>query len=359
MIVKNEETVLSRALSSIQEIADEIIIVDTGSTDNTKKIALNYTDKVYDFQWCDDFSKARNYSFSKATCQYCMWLDADDILLEEDKQKMLHLKKTLSLDTSVVMMKYNTSFDKNGKPDFTYYRERLLRRCDGFQWESFIHEVISPRGKVEYSDIAITHKKEKVGDSNRNLKIYQNHLNRGVQLSPREMYYYARELYYHKEYNLAITQFIKFLDMPLAWTENKISACQFIAYCYSELDDQHKAIVSLFNSFCFDTPRAEICCDLGKYFFEMKNYYQAIYWYKIASKTPRSDNNGAFIQPDCYDFLPYLQLCLCYFQLGDIEKSYYYNELAGKVKPLHDSYIYNRKFFSECPQLQSHFQTQS
>ena len=103
MIVKDEEMVLERALKSVERIADEIIIVDTGSTDRTKKIALKYTDKVYDFVWCDDFAKARNYSFSKATMDYCMWLDADDIISDSDQEGLINLKKTLSKDTSVAV----------------------------------------------------------------------------------------------------------------------------------------------------------------------------------------------------------------------------------------------------------------
>ena len=66
MIVKNEEAVLGRCLESIKDMVDEIIIVDTGSMDNTKNIAKRYTDKIYDFPWCDDFSAARNFAFSKA-----------------------------------------------------------------------------------------------------------------------------------------------------------------------------------------------------------------------------------------------------------------------------------------------------
>src|SRR5690625_4581747 len=66
MIVKNEEKVLERCLESIHGIADEIVIVDTGSTDKTKEIATKYTDKLYDFKWINDFSKARNYAASKA-----------------------------------------------------------------------------------------------------------------------------------------------------------------------------------------------------------------------------------------------------------------------------------------------------
>lgn len=85
MIVKNEEMVLSRCLESIKDIVDEIIIIDTGSTDKTKEIARLYTDKVYDFKWTQDFSQARNYSFSKATKDYQMWLDAEEGYLKEKK----------------------------------------------------------------------------------------------------------------------------------------------------------------------------------------------------------------------------------------------------------------------------------
>lgn len=78
MIVKNEEAILERCLDSLEGLMDEIIIVDTGSTDNTKQVALKYTDKVYDFSWCDDFAAARNFSFSKATKEYIYAPDADE-----------------------------------------------------------------------------------------------------------------------------------------------------------------------------------------------------------------------------------------------------------------------------------------
>jgi glycosyltransferase involved in cell wall biosynthesis len=66
MIVKNEESVLGRCLDSVKDIVDEIIIVDTGSSDKTKEIAAKYTNRIYDFEWIDDFSVARNFSFEKA-----------------------------------------------------------------------------------------------------------------------------------------------------------------------------------------------------------------------------------------------------------------------------------------------------
>lgn len=84
MIVKNEEKVLDRCLSSVVNLIDEIIVVDTGSTDNTKEIASKYTHNIYDFEWINDFSAARNYAASKATGEWILVLDADEYIDEEN-----------------------------------------------------------------------------------------------------------------------------------------------------------------------------------------------------------------------------------------------------------------------------------
>ena len=128
MIVKNEERVLGRCLESVQEIADEIIIVDTGSEDRTKEIAEKYHARVFEQEWQDDFSRARNYSFSHAEMDYCMWLDADDVLLYEDNKKLEQLKENLDVSVDMVIMRYNMSFDKDDKPTYSFNRERLLKR---------------------------------------------------------------------------------------------------------------------------------------------------------------------------------------------------------------------------------------
>jgi glycosyltransferase involved in cell wall biosynthesis len=116
MIVKNEEKTLARVLGSVGNIADEIIIADTGSTDFTKKIARKFTKKIYDFAWVDNFALARNFAFSKATKDFVMWLDADDIITEKDRDAILELKKTLTKDFSAVTMRYNIAFDAQGNP---------------------------------------------------------------------------------------------------------------------------------------------------------------------------------------------------------------------------------------------------
>ncbi len=94
---------------------DEINIIDTGSTDRTKEIVQNYTTRIFDFIWCDDFAKARNFSFQQATKDYTLWLDADDVLTTEYQQKLLQLKKSLNPNIDAVSMDYYVQLDEDGE----------------------------------------------------------------------------------------------------------------------------------------------------------------------------------------------------------------------------------------------------
>lgn len=126
MIVKDEELTLERCLQCAKGFADEIVVVDTGSVDRTKEIAKKYADVVCDFQWCADFAAARNFSFSKATKDYCMWLDADDVVPESEQKKIVALKEKLEeTKADVVMMPYDVAFDAGGKPTFPIFGNGL------------------------------------------------------------------------------------------------------------------------------------------------------------------------------------------------------------------------------------------
>src|SRR6266568_860331 len=98
MIVRNEEHNLPRCLESVHGLFDEIIVVDTGSTDRTREIALNFGARVMDFTWIDDFAAARNVSLDNATGDYVFWLDADDVLSPPERNKLEALLKSLSVD---------------------------------------------------------------------------------------------------------------------------------------------------------------------------------------------------------------------------------------------------------------------
>ena len=324
MIVRNEEDVLSRCLESILPAADEIIIVDTGSSDRTKEIALRYTKQVLDFVWTDDFSAARNVSFAKASMDYCMWLDADDVVTEDNLRKLLELKQNLDPAVDMVMMDYSVSEDAEGRPLLSYCRERLIRNGKGFLWEGPVHEAIPPSGNILYSDITISHRKIKAGDPGRNLRIYESLLARGVSLDQRGQFYYARELFFHRRYKEAADVFVRFLQED-AWAENQIEACLNLAECYRNLGLHQQKLTSLFHSFLLGPPRGEVCCEIGRHFLETGAYETAVFWYQAALHTRPPVKSGAFIRWECYGCLPEMNLAICRERLGRADEPNLYD----------------------------------
>ncbi len=347
MIVKNEEMVLERVLQCALKFADEIVVVDTGSTDKTKEIAKKFTDHVYDFTWVDDFSKARNLSFEKGTKDYLMWLDADDVITDENIEKILRLKNEIAPETDVVMMKYSMGFDENNKPQFSFYRERLVKKSKGFKWKGFIHEAITPAGNIVYEDIEIEHRKINEGKPDRNLNIYKKHIKNGYILDARDVFYFARELYYNKKYKAAILQFKKFLKYKNGFLPNILDAHLICGKCYKMLGQGENALDILLKSLKKAQPSGELCCEIGEVFVEKKDYKSAIFWYKNAISATKNIESGAFYQQSYYDFIPYLQLCYCYFSIGDMELSKFFNTLAENIYPNNPSVIYNKKFFEK------------
>lgn len=345
MIVRDEEKVIGRCLASVADLVDEIILVDTGSIDQTKAVAAKYTDQIYDYEWMDDFAAARNFSFSKASGDYVMWLDADDVLLEEDREKFRALREALNSTIHTVMMRYHVAFDAQGNPTCSYYRERLLLRRLNPRWQGAVHEVIAPMGNVIYSDIAVTHRKLGPGDPDRNLRIFEKLIVRGEKLDPRQRYYYARELYYHERYDEAAEKLEEFLDSGEGWSENCINACEDLANCRYRLGDADGALQALLRGFVYDAPRAELCCAIGGHFLSRDCLPQAVFWYELALTRGSGEAAGGFANADASGYLPCLQLCVCYDRLGEHARAADYNERAAVYKPDDPAVAYNRKYF--------------
>lgn len=337
LIVKNEQAVLARCLACAQKFADEIVVADTGSADETAAIARAFTPHVFSFAWRDDFSAARNYAFSCAHGDYLMWLDADDVIEDGEAEKIVALKARLaSADT--FMLRYRSG-------GLFYYRERIVRNCENAVWQGRVHEAIVPFGRISYEDITITHCKENKGMGTRNLDIYRKMQAEGAPFSARDEFYFARELFYHAAYGEAAARFEEFLARPDGWAENKISASEHLADCYLALGEKKRAKRTLLNGLLFAPPRAELLCKLGGLAAEEGDWRRAVFYYRTCLLCERDETSGGFFTPDCYGFLPYIGLCVCYFRLGDEKKAEEYNALAGKCKPDDPAYLYNVRYF--------------
>lgn len=137
-----------------------------------------------------------------------------------------------------------------------------------------------------------------------------------------------------------------FLDSGAGWLENQIEACRLLSQCMTALGRDGDALPALLRSLTLDTPRAEVCCDMGGWFLARKQWRQAAFWYELALTRKRDDTSGAFVSPDCYGYLPAVQLCVCWYHLGDGEKAKAFNELAASFRPEDPFVLQNRTFFS-------------
>ncbi|WP_449622725.1 glycosyltransferase, partial [Robertmurraya sp. Marseille-Q9965] len=204
--MKNEEKFLERCLTSLQGKVDEIIIVDTGSTDSTISIAQRFTKDIYFFKWNNSFADARNYSISFAKSDYILVLDADEYLDTE-----ADIQDTLSYDKDYYMLNIKNELDNNY---FIHHQAiRLFKNKIGFKFVGAIHEHLNiadyPDRKNALSDILLVHtgyKKEVVNDQNKNTRNLElllqevhknpnayNYFNLGVQYKVDEKYELAFE----------------------------------------------------------------------------------------------------------------------------------------------------------------------
>jgi len=343
MIVKNEEAVIGRCLESVKDLVDEINIVDTGSSDSTKQIVAQYTDRIFDFEWIHHFAAARNFSFQQATKEYILWLDADDVFLEEDQEKFRALKNSLLPSFDAVSMNYNLSFDSEGNVDALIRRNRLVRKDKNFQWIGAVHEYLEVGGKLMDSDIAVSHLPLS-HDHSRNITIYKQLIESGETLSPRDTFYFANELLDHGQFEEAIYYYELFLTSKQGWVEDNIRACFKLADCYSNLSEKENNFIAVLKSFEYDVPRPEACCRLGYHFMEQYKNYEAIFWYEQALII-KQNTNAPFQNKSFSTWLPHLQLCVLFDRLQQHQLANAHNELASSFIPNDAKVLHNKKYF--------------
>jgi len=161
MIVKNEEKYIAKCLASVKPIVDEMIVVDTGSTDRTKDIAAVFGAKTYDFEWDNDFAKARNYSISKAEGDWIFVMDADEVISPRDYdrfRKIVSKRPKVAIAYRITTRNYNTLANMIGwTPNDGQYPDeevvsgwlpsvkvRLFYGKDQVWFEGVVHEMVDP-----------------------------------------------------------------------------------------------------------------------------------------------------------------------------------------------------------------------
>ncbi len=228
MIVRNEEPNLESCLRAACPLVDEMVIVDTGSTDDTVEIAKSLGAKVFNFKWNDDFSAARNFAIGKSTGDWNLILDADEIITNISKEEMIEYAK---LNTNRIgRLTIRSKFNDNG--DAKYSNSKISRFAPrGVGFEGRIHEQLDLSYQRFDTKIIVEHsgyfQKNK---SDRNLEL----LLMALEDEPEDSYYIyqtARALFGAKRYMQADLYFkkgMKFLSLDMPYTKDFI-----VSYMYN------------------------------------------------------------------------------------------------------------------------------
>lgn len=356
LIVKDEEKVLKRCIDSMKGCYDELIIVDTGSTDKTVKIAKSLGARVEHFKWIDDFSAARNYSFSFATKSWIMWVDADDILYEGDaikfKQNVEQLIKS-NPDMIGVNCPYIYSHESTGTgeiPNFKYHRLRIIKKDSGY-WVGRIHEYIKIDNSKTINDDRINFhhfREENKGTMNtaRNLRILKKVVNEASEEElPRYLFYYGKECMYNNLYDEAIKSFLKYI--PLSnWIPEKHRAMYELAVCYDFQKDRPNAIKYALKAIEIDENYVDPYILLGRLAYNDKRWKDAIKWMTAATLT--SPARVLFFDYIPFQtYVPYDYMSIAYWNLKQYSEGYKCILKCLQYRPNEERYLYNKKEFEK------------
>lgn len=315
MIVKNEEKILERCLKGYAPVADEIIIVDTGSDDNTKAVASKFTDRIYDFEWRQDFSAARNFAFSKARMDYIFSADADEILDGENLKKFLDLKSVLLPEVEIVQMYYANQLEFGTTYNYDReYRPKLFKRVRNFIWQNRIHENVRLDPVIYDSDIEIMHKPHE-NHGKRDFLIFEEMTKKGERLTKHLHNMYARELWICGEasdFERAVPYFEKSLGEEGRGSDEIMESYCVLARAYRFGGDNDNFLRCCLR-FIGESPVAEICLELGEYYLsryktggKISDLEEAIPWFYQAAMGAE-----AVLRLDAGNELPLRKLSEC------------------------------------------------
>jgi len=346
LIVKNEEELLATCLDSLKGLWDELVIVDTGSSDKTIEIAKSYGARLGYFPWCDDFAAARNYAEGLCFGEYIYWQDADEVLLEGHEAIRQIVDADLEDGIAPFMI---FSRDKNGSPATTYARQELLHKNDGkWQWHGAAHNWLSGTGRIERKDIVVEHLSRPSGDRPNHTDILEALRSdlRKENLPERTLFYLARQHFYKKDWHECIGLVSLMLQIPPGWPIQRSRACLMAADCWRILGDEKSAWQAALKALAEFAGWAEPYFWLGKTARGQKRYEEAIGW--LLASTAFNPSTY-FVDRGIYDWYRWDELALACHKAGRNEEALRYGAIALAALPDNERLKKNMEYYKTCP----------
>ena len=332
-ISKNEEKFVERWMKSMSE-ADEVYVLDTGSTDNTvkklKKLgAIVKKEKI--IPWRFDVARNKSLSLVPEDCDICVCTDLDEVFVSGWREKIENIWNN---DITRLAYNYNWSLDENNKPLVNFYIEKIHARND-YTWTHPVHEILNYVGKNQEikkwtDEITLNH----YPDNTKSRSSYLPLLELSVKESPnddRNMHYLGREYMYYGKWNEAIDTLIKHLSLPNAtWKDERCASMRFIARCYQNLNRYDEARMWL-DKAMLEAPYLRDPF-VERALLEYKNNnFKEVKKYCLKALEITSHEKTYINEVFSWDYTIYDLLSLAYFYENNMEEALKYVDIALKV----------------------------
>lgn len=343
IIAKNEEKNIGRCLKCLCRLGIEVVVVDTGSTDRTREIALKYTPYVYEFVWCNDFSAAKNYAISKATGPFIMNIDCDEFVEVYDLNQLYQVLSRQPERVGRIKIK-NVIHNHGQKMVREEWVSRIFSK-EMYQFEGRIHEQITPKDGTSFSTfqapVEVLHTGYDLSEEDRTLKAKRNiHLllleKQQLEISneqdklPYILYQLGKAHYLEHSYQEACNYFSQGLSFDLD-TKLEYVIDMVETYGYA-LVNAGMASEALFFENIYEAfgKTSDFHFLMGIIYMNNELFEQAIEEFLKATKYTDGRTQGV------NSYIAFYNIGVIYECTGDVKQALKYFGLAGDYQPAKD-----------------------
>jgi glycosyltransferase involved in cell wall biosynthesis/2-polyprenyl-3-methyl-5-hydroxy-6-metoxy-1,4-benzoquinol methylase len=368
LIVKNNENCLEQCLLSFKDYVDQIVIIDTGSTDNTPQIALKYANMYEVYTDCNDpetgliadFSMARNRAFELATNEIVGWIDSDDILVGAENLPKVVSELMSSGKSTIIMFPYEYSYNEAGKCTCLHYRERLFSNKNDIKFINPVHEVAVPYDGINPNfiineDVVFKHQRQFLGtviETGRNLRILKDYFDKVGESDARQMYYLGLEYSNNGFIKEALEYLSRYVEIS-GWDDERAMACLKLVELYQNLGQYEAGLKWAFKTIELKESWGEGYFSLAKMFYflaqaggpyEMRNWERCVHFSKLGLQLPPT-KTLLFVNPLERDYEIHRYLNFALSKLGDFPGALESVNIALATKPNDQVLLSNKKLY--------------
>jgi glycosyltransferase involved in cell wall biosynthesis len=369
LIVKNEIAQIESCLKSVRPYVEEIVVVDTGSTDGSFEVCAKYADIHERFSDCNDsegrildFSMARQRSFDLARQPWVMWVDGDDEVQGAEKigQLISGLAAKGMSGPTLLMFPYEYSHDAAGNVTCLHYRERVCTPKEAFKWVNPVHEVLSPVGgmnMVKTDEVRMIHRRFQSGktiEPGRNLRILKAYYDRVGDSDVRQLYYLGLEYANAGDLRTSI-EFHKKYVARSGWDDEKCLACLEIAKHHQTFGEYDQAIEWALRATTVKENWGETYFSLGKsYYFiaqrggadAKRNWERSVGFFRLGLNMPVTETI-LFVNPMERNLEIHKFLNIALNSMGDVAGALESAMIGLRADPLDEGLKMNAGLYEE------------